>query len=98
MSLKQLFCKHDYYPWANIYGDVATELGCRTVAICRKCGKRKYLRELYPAPLNYNAVVEFWSLLAVMNEEEAFELTCENMIQDYKLFVKYIGGIKNIEV
>lgn len=50
----QLFCKHNYTLFANIYGDLINDLDARTVYICKKCGKRRFGREYVEAPINYN--------------------------------------------
>lgn len=55
--LKQLFCKHDYRLWANVYGDLINEMNCRTVMLCPRCGKRKYVGEYIEAPCNFNSII-----------------------------------------
>ncbi len=51
---EQLFCSHDYQLFANVYGDLVHDLNARTVLICKKCGKRKYIKNYIEAPINYN--------------------------------------------
>lgn len=55
---KQLFCRHDYQVFANIYGDLIHHLKARTVLMCRKCGKRKLVKDYIEAPINYNSFLQ----------------------------------------
>lgn len=76
---KQLFCKHEYIPLANIHGDLAVELNFkRTVLVCKKCYKRKYIEEYIPAPYSYAHILKACSLLKEGKEEEA-NLFIQNM-------------------
>lgn len=56
--VRQLFCKHDYTLFANIYGDLINDFDARTVYICRKCGRRKFDKEYVEAPVNYNSFLQ----------------------------------------
>ena len=60
-KLKQLFCKHDYRLWANVYGDLQEDLKCKTIFLCPKCGKRKFIDEFIEAPCNYNEIAHYIS-------------------------------------
>lgn len=63
MKIKPLFCKHDYKVWANIYGDLILDFkGARTVLMCPKCNKRKYIKAYMEAPLNYNHFMEYCAM------------------------------------
>lgn len=53
-KIKSMFCKHDYKLFANIYGDLVNDLNAKTVFICKKCGKRKFISNYIEAPINYN--------------------------------------------
>ena len=53
-KIKQLFCKHDYAIFANIHGDLVNYFNARTVLLCKKCSKRKFIRYYIKAPVNYN--------------------------------------------
>lgn len=40
---KRLFCNHIYHGfrfYRSIYGDEINLLGCRTILVCRNCGKK----------------------------------------------------------
>lgn len=57
-KLKQIFCKHDYKPVANIYGDLSLNYNnSRTVVRCCKCHKLKYIQEYIEAPLDFNKIL-----------------------------------------
>lgn len=90
--IKQLFCKHDYKPWANVFGDFIHHMdGVRTVLYCPKCGKRKYIREFINAPLNYNAV---WNYLAALKYEgeEFARMFAEDIFRDIDLYWELFGN------
>lgn len=53
-KLERIFCRHNYQLFANIYGDLVHDLNARTVYICKKCGKRKYVKSYVEAPISYN--------------------------------------------
>lgn len=55
--IKQLVCKHDYFPWANVHGDLINDFNCRTVLLCRKCYKRKMIKPYISAPYSYNYIL-----------------------------------------
>lgn len=77
--VKQLFCKHEYVPFANIHGDLAVEMNFkRTVLICKKCHKRKYIEKYIPAPYSYMQVLKACALLKEGKDVEA-ELFIKNM-------------------
>ena len=45
-KLQQLFCKHHYINYRNIYGDeINWSGGKRTIYKCIKCGKKKWIEE-----------------------------------------------------
>jgi len=76
---KQLFCKHEYVPFANIHDDLAVEMNFkRTVLICKKCHKRKYISNYIPAPYSYTQILKVCALLKEGKEGEA-ELFIKNM-------------------
>lgn len=54
-----MLCRHDYKPWANIYGDLINDTNSRTVLMCPKCGKRRFIGPYLEAPVNYNFFLEF---------------------------------------
>lgn len=60
-KLKQIFCKHDYRLWANVYGQLAEDLNCKTMYLCPKCGKRRFIKEFIEAPCNYNEIALYIS-------------------------------------
>lgn len=63
VKFKQLVCKHNYKPWANIYGDIINNFnGDRTILLCPKCCKRKYIKEFIEAPLNANNLFNYLAL------------------------------------
>lgn len=89
--IKQLFCKHDYAPWANIFGDFIHVFdGARTVLICRKCGKRKYIKEFINAPLNYNCMFDYIVLTSEGTEKacKLAESYKEDIFRDKELYVR----------
>ena len=96
--IKQLFCKHDYVPWANIFGDFIHALdGARTVLICRKCGKRKYVKEFINAPLNYNCMFNYIALMSEGTERACrlAESYKEDIFRDKELYIKLFCGGNN---
>lgn len=54
----QVFCRHNYVLFANIYGDLINDLNARTIYICKKCGKRKFEKDYKEAPVNYNKFLQ----------------------------------------
>ena len=86
MRVKKLFCKHDYIPFANLYGDLINSLGCRTVFWCKKCGKMKFSEEFVPAPVNYNLIVYYMHLQDVMPEEEAWDKVFPDIFSNVRQF------------
>lgn len=63
IKFKQTICEHEYKPWANIYGDLINDFnGDRTILLCSKCLKRKYIKEYIEAPLNANNLFNYLAL------------------------------------
>jgi len=88
MSLKQLFCKHNYKPWANVHGDAINDLGFRTVLYCTKCKKFKYVSEFIPAPIDYGYAMGYLLALRDHNVKRANELKAF-IVKDWGLYKKY---------
>lgn len=87
LHLKQTFCKHDFKPWANIYGDLINCFnGERTVYLCRKCNKRKYSRHYVKAPLNYNNFLELYTKTFNNNLLPNSDKVLQSVLQDRELF------------
>ena len=94
MRIKKLFCKHDYIPFANLYGDLINSLGYRTVFWCKKCGKMRFSEELVPAPVNYNYIVYYLHLQSVLPEEEAWNKVFPHIFSNVNQFKElYINNI-----
>ena len=69
--IKQLFCKHEYIVLANIDEELQGYFkGCATILGCRKCGKRKYIKEYVPAPFKYSDVLRYGNIIASGSEED----------------------------
>ena len=94
---KQLICKHDYIPLANIYGDMIHATGCRTVIICKKCGKIKFVKDFIDAPLVYNAICEFTYFKKVAGEEVAWNRVKDYIFKDINQFIFLFGGRDNVQ-
>lgn len=60
-KVKQIFCKHDYKPWANI-GNTKVD-NYNTVLLCTKCYKRKYIKEYIKSPYSFDDVIYLLNLL-----------------------------------
>lgn len=91
----KLFCKHDYKPWANVHGDLINWMGgIRTVLYCKKCGKRKYIKDYIEAPLNYNAICNYISVLKYEGKELANELFGDDIFKDVNLYLELFGDRK----
>lgn len=46
--------KHQFEPWANIYGDVINDMNARGVMKCKFCNRLKFVPELLPVTKSYN--------------------------------------------
>ena len=93
--LKQVFCKHDYKVWANVYGDLRNSLNASTVLYCTKCGKRKYIKEYIEAPVDYNMFFTYVELKLSKDpaqQQLADNLFYSSIIKDKDLFNKTFGG------
>lgn len=96
---KNLFCKHDYKPWANVYGDLINDVNARTVMQCTKCGKRVFKKEYIRAPIDYNNFMEwayYMKMFKKTNNEE-YERRADSLIKkvckDVPLFIEtFVGG------
>ena len=87
LYLKQNFCRHDFKPWANIYGDLINAFdGDRTVCLCTKCKKRKWSKNYIKAPLNYNKVLELTTKSFNRNMYYFDQQSLDSVIQDKDLF------------
>lgn len=89
-KIKYLFCKHNYKPWANVHGDFINWMNCRTVLICTKCGKRKFIKDYIEAPLNYNNMFNYIALKREGRDDLA-ESYFKYIIKDEKLFLELFG-------
>lgn len=87
--LHQCKCKHEYKPWANIYGDLIDEFKARTVYLCPKCFKRRFGKEYIDAPLNYNKVL-IWAREKQLDNPLAEDLILET-VQDKRLLDRYFN-------
>ena len=65
--------EHDYQPWANVHGDLINDMNCRTVLVCRNCGKRKFVGDYIPAPLNYSAVLDTITIYDYYNDNFSYQ-------------------------
>lgn len=83
---KQLFCKHNYQPWANIYGDLINDLNSRTVLLCPKCKKRKFIKEYIEAPINYNCFFNYCALHRA--KSSLADSYMDHVFKDKKQFVE----------
>ena len=64
----------------------------RTVLLCRNCGKRKFVRDYIPAPLNYSAVLEFCYLDKKLGDSTAaYEAVKDRLIKNKKQFLELFG-------
>lgn len=90
MWLKQLFCKHNYKPWANVHGDAINDLKFRTVLYCTKCGKFKYVSEYIPAPIDYVQAMAYLLALKDHNTKKADKLKVF-IVKDWKMYKEYFG-------
>ena len=43
----KIFCKHSFYHYETIHGDMINHLNCRTIWECSKCGKLKRDKKYY---------------------------------------------------
>ena len=86
--IRQCFCKHDYKPWANIYGDLINTFdGDRTVFLCKKCKKHIFSKEYVEAPLNYNAILELASTSIFGNSIISIDDSkLDNVVKNKELF------------
>lgn len=92
---KKLFCRHDYKPWANVHGDMINKMNCRTVLLCTKCGKRKFIKDYIPAPLNYGAIFDYYYYMALYGADTAMDIVYDSLVKDEELFQKFFRG--NVE-
>lgn len=85
-------CKHDYLPWANVHGDLTDDMKCRTVLVCKNCGKKVFKNEYIPAPLNYNAILEFYYLKGKLKDSTAaYEAVEGTLVRNKKQFLELFG-------
>ena len=85
-KLKRIFCRHNYQLFANIYGDLVHDFDARTVYICKKCGKRKYVKDYIEAPLNYNNFLQDCANYRQTGILQVSANTFKNIEQYEKLF------------
>lgn len=91
--IKQLFCKHEYLVLANIDEELQGYFkGCATILGCRKCGKRKYVKEYYPAPFKYSDVLRYGNILASGSDKDR-----ESMMQEISTTVEKYAKQFNVE-
>lgn len=91
---KQIFCKHNYKVWANIYGDMRNDLNASTVLYCPKCGKRKYIKEYIEAPIDYNmffAYIHTYKSKNPTTQHFAENIILPSIIKNRELFNKTFG-------
>lgn len=81
-------CKHDYVPWANTHGDWINCTNFRTVLICRKCGKRKYIKDYIYAPLNYGSIWNYLAACKYDGKEFADKNFLNSIFKDKELYIK----------
>lgn len=97
---KSLFCKHNYRPWAWISPELRGEFrGCQTVLLCPKCGKRKYIKELLPTPVNYDWVLRYIAFTKTHTEQESkqfYKQIYSNIIRDEELLIMNFGDLYEI--
>ena len=86
--LKQVFCKHDYRLFGNIYGDLINSLNARTVYICPKCHKRKFAKDYIEAPINYNSFLRD----AVTSKQINKPFVSPNTIKDIEQYKREFSG------
>ena len=91
--IKQLTCKHEYLPWANVHGDFIHYMGgVRTVLYCPKCGKRKYIKEYIEAPIHYNYLWNYLAAWKYDGKEFADKNFKDGIFKDVELYIKLYGG------
>lgn len=91
-------CKHNFKPWANIFGDGAQALlnGSKTVLMCTKCGKKQFSKEFLIAPLSFNKLINNLAtfeprteidyddlLIKSLTKSNSMRLYEEYFVQDY---------------
>ena len=87
MQIKKCFCRHDYKVWANIYGDLTADFkGARTVMLCTKCNKRKYIKDYIEAPVNYNHFIDYCAIKK--SESDVADDYLENVFKDKKKYIE----------
>lgn len=94
VKFKQVFCKHDYKPWANIYGDIIADFNHnRTILLCTKCKKRKFIKEFVEAPLNADSLYKY---IALNKKKDPFaDEDLKYIIKDKNLYEEYFGDKLN---
>ena len=80
-GLRQTFCRHKYKLFANIYGDLVNQLNARTVMLCSKCGRRKFLKAFIDAPINYNNFLQDCALYQQTGVLQISQRTLKNSQQ-----------------
>lgn len=90
-------CKHNYIPLANIHGDMIHATGCRTLMICSKCNKIKFIKEYIEAPLSYNAICEFIYFKKAAGEEVAWDRVKDYIFKNKQQFMELFGGNNNVQ-
>lgn len=85
-------CKHDYLPWANVHGELTDDIKCRTVLVCKNCGRKVFTDKYIPAPLNYNAILEFYYLSEKLKDSTvAYEAVEDRLVRNKKQFLDLFG-------
>lgn len=95
--IKRLFCKHEYLPYANVFGDHINYMNCRTVLLCPKCGKRKYVGDFIEAPFNYNELMMYIHIAEHDGEETAEKICGDFIVRDRELLHKFFEDCQEIE-
>ena len=89
---KQKYCRHEYRPWANIYGDLINDFDSRTIMMCPKCGKRMFIGPYIEAPINYNSFLEFAArFFKFENFDSLWEQTGQYIIKNKKQYLELFG-------
>ena len=95
MSIKQLLCRHDYKPWANVYGDLRNYIGGTTMLLCPKCSKKKVIDKYIEAPLNYNMIgVYYYHKMSGTLTDDLEKHLFYNIVQDWEQYLENFQNYK----